>query len=25
MTKHPVATLGRIYILPQVRLPWDEE
>ncbi|MEJ1921687.1 YciI family protein [Microbacterium sp. KHB019] len=25
MTKHPVATLGRIYILPQVRLPWDQE
>lgn len=25
MTKHPVAILGRIYILPLVRLPWDQE
>ena len=25
MTKHPVAVLGRIYILPLVALPWDQE
>lgn len=25
MTKHPVAVLGRIYILPLVVLPWDRE
>ncbi|MFC0673591.1 YciI family protein [Brachybacterium hainanense] len=25
MAKHPVALLGRIYILPLVKLPWDRE
>ncbi|MFD6053678.1 YciI family protein [Agromyces sp. NPDC060279] len=25
MAKHPVAVLGRIYILPLVELPWDQE
>ncbi|MFC4137287.1 MULTISPECIES: YciI family protein [unclassified Microbacterium] len=25
MAKHPVAILGRIYILPLVRLPWDQD
>ena len=25
MAKHPVAILGRIYILPLVKLPWDQE
>lgn len=25
MTKHPIAILGRVYILPLVRLPWDQE
>lgn len=24
MAKHPTATLGRVYILPVVKLPWDE-
>ncbi|GAA2440954.1 YciI family protein [Agromyces soli] len=25
MAKHPVAVLGRIYILPMVTLPWEQE
>lgn len=25
MAKHPTATLGRVYILPMVKLPWDED
>lgn len=25
MAKHPVAVLGRIYILPLVELPWDRQ
>ncbi|MFK4730898.1 YciI family protein [Agromyces mediolanus] len=25
MAKHPVAVLGRIYILPMVTLPWDRD
>ncbi|MCS3842931.1 YciI family protein [Microbacterium sp. AK031] len=25
MAKHPTATIGRIYILPVVKLPWDEK
>jgi len=25
MAKHPVAISGRIYVLPMVKLPWDED
>ena len=25
MAKHPVAVLGRIYILPLVELPWERD
>lgn len=25
MSKHPTAVAGRLYILPVVRLPWEEE
>ena len=25
MAKHPTAILGRIYILPMVKLPWDQD
>ena len=25
MAKHPTAVMGRVYILPVVKLPWDED
>lgn len=25
MAKHPMAVMGRVYILPVVNLPWDED
>lgn len=25
MAKHPTAVMGRIYILPVVKLPWDQD
>ena len=25
MAKHPTAVFGRVYILPVVKLPWDED